>query len=301
MAPPAEAGSMVRQKRQRRIVGAAAPAPTRRPLGIPRDADKGIPLLQVRDEYHSFDDLIVTDAVRRRLETIVKENKASESLYHYGLRPTSRVLLCGPPGTGKTLTAKVMATSMGYRLAHVMFDSIVSPYLGETASNLRRIFEFVGRDRFVVLFDEFDIVGKMRDDPHEHGEIKRLVNNLMQMMDEYKGESIIVAATNHQHLLDAALWRRFDEVVYYDNPDPGRRTRLLAKYLGVLKKSGRMPYDELAELTDGFSAADIAKASGDALRMAVIGGRDTVDEAGVRDAIEEQRRRMLAAGGGRPA
>ena len=300
MAAGGGAGSLVRQPRR----GGAKEgprAPARRPLGIPRDADKGIPLLQVSDEYHPFDDLVVSGAVRERLETIVEENKASESLLHYGLRPTSRILLCGPPGTGKTLTARVLATAMGYRLAHVMFDSIVSPYLGETAYNLGRIFEFAGRGRFVVLFDEFDIVGKKRDDPHEHGEIKRLVNNFMQMMDGYKGQSIIVAATNHQHLLDRALWRRFDEVVYYDNPDPGRRAELFAKYLGALKKSGDMPYGDLAGLADGFSAADIAGACGDALRAAVVGGGAAVDEAGVRRAVEGQRRRMLAADGGPPA
>ena len=292
-----EAGSLVRQPRPRRAKEGSDHS-SRRPLGIPRDADKGIPLLQVRDEYHPFDDLIVDDGVLARLERIIDENKAFEALLHYGLRPTNRILLCGPPGTGKTLTAKVMATAMGCRLVHVMFDSIVSPYLGETASNLRRVFEFAGSGRFVVMFDEFDIVGKKRDDPHEHGEIKRLVNNFMQMMDDFKGRSIIVAATNHQHLLDRALWRRFDEVVYYDNPDQGRRERLLEKYLGALKKSGRMPYGKLAGMTDGFSAADVAKASEDALRAAVVGGADAVDGEGVRIAIEEQRRRMLTADGG---
>lgn len=170
------------------------------------------------DEYHPFGDLVVPDATRERLEAIVEENRASESLLHYGLRPTSRILLCGPPGTGKTLTAKVLATAMGYRLAHVMFDSIVSPYLGETAYNRGRIFEFAGRGSSVVLFDEFDMVGKMRDDPHKHGEIKRLVGNFMQMLDGFRGQGMIVAATNHQHQLDRALWRRFDEVCTTTTP-----------------------------------------------------------------------------------
>ena len=297
MAAGGGAGSLVRQPR-RGGAGAGRPAPASRPLGIPRDADKSIPLLQVSDEHSPFDDLVVPDATRGRLEAIVEENRASESLLRYGLRPTSRILLCGPPGTGKTLTARVLATAMGCRLAHVMFDSIVSPYLGETAYNLGRVFEFAGRGRFVVLFDEFDIVGKMRDDPHEHGEIRRLVGNFMQMMDGLGGQSVIVAATNHQHLLDRALWRRFDEVLYYDNPDAGRRARLLAKYLGALKKRGPLPYEELAVLTDGFSAADIARACGDALRAAVVGGGDAVDETGVRRAVEGQKLRMQASAGG---
>ena len=105
-------------------------------------------------------------------------NKASEDLLHYGLRPTNRILLCGPPGTGKTLTAKVLASAMGYKLAYVVFDALVAPYLGETASNLRRVFDFVESGKYVALFDEFDIIGKSRDDPNEHGEIKRLVKQL---------------------------------------------------------------------------------------------------------------------------
>ena len=90
-----------------------------------------------------------------------------------------------------------------------MFDSLISSYLGETATNLRKVFDFIKSGRFVVLFDEFDIVGKKRDDPHEHGEIKRVVGNFMQMLDNFEGKSIIIAATNHQHLLDVAVWRRF--------------------------------------------------------------------------------------------
>ena len=289
-----EASSLVKPPRPRKAKDSPTPA-ARCPLSIPRDVDKGIPLLQVRDEYHAFDDLIVADSTKARLERIVGENKAGENLLHYGLRPTRRILLCGPPGTGKTLTAKMVAIAMGYRLIHVVFDSIVSPYLGRTSSNLRRVFEFAGSGSLVVMFDEFDIVGKRRDGPHEYGEIRRLVNNFIQMMDGFKGRSIILAATNHRHLLDRAPWRRFDEVVYYDNPDQGRRERLLKKYPGALKKSGRMPYEELVAMADGFSAADVAKACEDALRAGVVGGGDTVDEAGVRRAIEKQRRRMLAA------
>ena len=108
-----EASSLVKQPRRRKAKD--SPTPTRRLLGIPRDADKGIPLLQVRYEYHAFNDLIVADSTRARLERIIGGNKAGEDLLHYGLRPTNRIHPCGPPGTGKTLTAKVMATAMGYR------------------------------------------------------------------------------------------------------------------------------------------------------------------------------------------
>ena len=291
------AGAVVKMPRPRRAASSeAAPPPRRIPLGIPRDADKGFPLLQVRSEYHALDDLIVADPVRERLAAVIDENKAYKDLLHYGLRPTNRILLCGPPGTGKTLTAKVLATAMGYRLVHVVFDSMVAPYLGETASNLRKIFEFVGTGRYVALFDEFDIVGKSRDDPNEHGEIRRLVNNFMLMMDDFKGPGIILAATNHQRLLDRAVWRRFDDVIHYDMPDAGRRKELLARYLRVLRREGDLDLDGLAGETDGFSAADVARTCEEALRRAVVGGGDAVDEDGVRRAISEQRRRIEAVG-----
>ena len=294
---PKGAGVVVRMPRDRKAAGAETVARSpRAPRGIPRDADKGLPLLQVRSEHRAFDELIVGDAVRERLMAVIDENKASEDLLHYGLRPTNRILLCGPPGTGKTLTAKVVASAMGYKLVHVVFDSMVAPYLGETASNMRKIFEFVGSGRYVVLFDEFDIVGKSRGDQNEHGEIRRLVNNFMQMMDDFEGPGIILAATNHQRLLDRAVWRRFDDVIVYDMPDLGRRRALLEKYLGVLRWEDGLDLGGLAEKTAGFSAADVARTCEEALRRAVVGGGDAVGEDGVRRAISEQRRRIAAAG-----
>ena len=291
------AGAVVKTPRRRRKAAASeSKPPPRIPLGIPRDADKGLPLLQVRSEHHALDDLIVGDSVRERLAAVIDENKAYKDLLHYGLRPTNRILLCGPPGTGKTLTAKVLASAMGYRLVHVVFDSVVAPYLGETASNLRKIFEFVGTGKYVALFDEFDIVGKSRDDPNEHGEIRRLVNNFMLMIDDFKGPGIILAATNHHRLLDRAVWRRFDDVILYDMPDAGRRRDLFARYLRVLRWDGDLPLGELAEETAGFSAAGVARTCEEALRRAVVGGGDAVDAAGVRRAISEQRRRIKAVG-----
>lgn len=89
----------------------------------------------------------------------------------------------------------------------------MSSLLGETAANLRRVFDFIERREWVVLFDEFDAIGKDRDNPFEHGELKRVVNSLLQLMDNYSGESLLIAATNHEGLLDDAVWRRFEAVV----------------------------------------------------------------------------------------
>ncbi len=265
---------------------------TKDAISIPTDREKGFPLMQIINEYYNFDDLVVKPEIRERLETIISENKMSDRLMQYGLKPKQKILFCGPPGTGKTLTAKIISNVMGYPLIHVRFDSIVSSYLGETATNLRRIFNFIENGKWVVLFDEFDIVGKKRDDPHEHGEVKRVVNNFMQMLDGFQGESIIIAATNHEYLLDTAIWRRFDDVVFFGLPDSASRELLFKKYLRVLRRSEDISLAELSSLTENFSAADVAQVCGEALRRSVLRGREEVNREDVLWAIAHQKRRM---------
>jgi len=260
-------------------------------LKIPKDTEKGFPLLHVNEQYSNFEDLIVTKEVKERLEHIIIENRSTEKLFSYGLKPKNKILFCGPPGTGKTLSAKIISSTMGYPFVYVLFDSILSSYLGETATNLRKIFDFIETGKFVVLFDEFDIVGKKRDDPHEHGEIKRVVNNFMQMLDNYEGSSIILAATNHQHLLDKAVWRRFDDIIYFDLPDNSRRKQLFRKYLRVLRRENNFTLDELARRTRGYSAADITQICEEALKKSVINNDKTVSRDHIMWAISEQKRR----------
>ena len=261
-------------------------------MGIPTDGESGFPLLHIDERYHNFDDLIVTDETKDRLMSIVLECAHAKRLLAFGFSPESKILLCGPPGTGKTLSARVISSEIGYPFAYVHFDSIVSSLLGQTATNLRKIFDFINAGRFVVLFDEFDIVGKKRDDPHEHGEIKRVVNNFMQMLDRYDGPSIILAATNHQHLLDKAVWRRFDDVVYFDLPDGSRREQLFAKYLRVMNRELGVNPGELAEETPGYSAADIAQTCENALKRSIMENSRIVLRTHMEWAIGEQRRRM---------
>lgn len=261
-------------------------------LEIPKDSEKGFPLLHISEQYYNFNDLVVTDEINQGLECIIAENKSAKKLSSYGLRPKNKILFCGPPGTGKTLCAKILGSVMGRPFAHIMFDSIVSSYLGETAINLRKIFDFIENNALVVLFDEFDIVGKSRDDPHESGEIKRVVNNFMQMLDGLGGQSIIVAATNHQHLLDKAIWRRFDDIIYFDLPDIKRRKLLFEKYLKVLQRSTDFTLDQLAKETNHYSAADIAQICEDALRRCIINDNGSiVTNAHIMWAISEQKRR----------
>lgn len=261
---------------------------------VPLDDESGFPLIRIANKYYNFDDLIVTEETREKLMSIVIENKSAKDLHAYGFKPESKILLCGPPGTGKTLSARVLGSEIGYPFAYVHFDSLVSSLLGQTATNLRKIFDFIETGKFVILFDEFDIVGKRRDDPHEHGEVKRVVNNFIQMLDRYDGASIILAATNHQHLLDKAIWRRFDDIIYFDLPDYSHRKLLFKKYLRVMRREKKVNPAKLAEITSGYSGADISQTCAKALKRSIMHGNKTVLQDHMDWAIKEQRRRMNA-------
>ncbi len=258
---------------------------------IPTDSEKGFPLLLLSHEYFRADDLILNAETKERLEYLLIENKKISEFYRIGLRPKQKILFCGPPGTGKTLAAKVISSIANLPFVYVLFDSIISSFLGETATNLRKIFDFIEKGRYVVLFDEFDIVGKKRDDPYEHGEIKRVVNNFMQMIDTYKGDSILIAATNHQQLLDTAIWRRFDEILYFDLPNTNQRKQLFEKYLRVFKKIDKINISSLVGQTEGYSGAEIAQICEDSIRKAVVENRIEITNNDLNWALSEQKRR----------
>lgn len=260
-------------------------------IPIPTDSERGFPLIHVVEYFSTFSDLIIPQSTKDTLEHIISENRAAITLSEYGLKPRQKLLFCGPPGTGKTLASYVISSAIGLPHVYVRFDSILSSYLGETATNLRKIFDFIERGKWVVLFDEFDIIGKKRDDPYEHGEIKRIVNNFMQMLDNYEGQSIIIAATNHPQLLDSAIWRRFDEIVLFDLPDLRRRELLLEKYLRILRREKDINLKLFARRTIGFSAAEIAQICEDALRRAIISGRNKIYLEDLSWSVREQKRR----------
>ncbi|MDA7955534.1 MAG: ATP-binding protein, partial [Nitrosopumilus sp.] len=254
-------------------------------------------LATVTEQYHAIGDLVLDGGLIERLEYIIEENGNIDRLLEYGLKPKQKILLCGPPGTGKTLSSKVLASSVGIPLVRVEFDSLISSLLGETGSNLRKIFELAERTRCVVLFDEFDVVAKSRDDTQEHGEMKRVISSFMQMVDSYNGRGMIVAATNHQHLLDPAVWRRFDDILLYERPDASQRSELLVKYLAALGARPGAEARGFARQTAGFSAADIARICEDMMRRSILAGRRGVRGEDLAWAIAEQKRRKRAMRG----
>lgn len=258
---------------------------------IPRDSEKGFPLLQISNQFYTMDDLVIDSEIHVQLQNIITENLNSKKLYAKAMQPKKNILFCGPPGTGKTFAAKIISSVTTYPFVYVLFDAIISSFLGETATNLRKIFSFIEKGRFLVLFDEFDVVGKKRDDPNEHGEIKRVVNNFIQMLDNYHSESIIIAATNHPHLLDTAIWRRFDEILYFDLPNSFQRNQLFTNYLKLIEVEEDFGLSLLVRKTNKFSGADIAKICNDAIRRVLIENRKIVTKGDLALSLKDQLRR----------
>jgi AAA+ superfamily predicted ATPase len=167
-----------------------------------------------------FDDLILPPDLLETCRDLVEEQHRAELLSSFNLTPRNRVLLCGAPGTGKTSLAEAIAQSLMVPLFVVRYAALITSSLGETAQRLRLLFDAVRKQRCVIFFDEFDAIAKERGDIHETGEIKRLVTSLLLQADSLPSYTVLIAATNHQELLDRAVWRRFQ--VCLNLPLPGK-------------------------------------------------------------------------------
>jgi SpoVK/Ycf46/Vps4 family AAA+-type ATPase len=187
------------------------------------------------------------------------------------------VLFCGPPGCGKSVAAEALAKELYLPLATVRFDAVVSSYLGETATNLRKVFDYARSYPMVLLFDEFDAIGKLRTAEDEHGELKRVVNSFLQLLDGFRSDTLTVAATNHQGLLDPALWRRFDVVVRFPLPERGEIEELLARHFRQLTVSRAVRLPEVARAVAGASHADVERLAVEAVKLAILAGREQVE------------------------
>ena len=273
-------------------------APTMRSLtnAIPEDRERNAPLCAVREPARCLEDVVLSPTNHRLVEDILLEHNRDEVLRAHGLQACDRILLCGPPGCGKTLTAEVIAHELSRPLAVVRTDSVVSSFLGETAANLRKVFEFAAASPLVVLFDEFDALGKEREDATEHGELRRVVNAVLQMLDAYQGRSLIIAATNHEGLLDSAIWRRFEEVLYLKPPTPTQICQLLNVKLRGVKKQFDAHAVVKSGVFKGASHADVEGVVRRALKMVLLAGRDLcltagdIEAAARREATRSQRR-----------
>lgn len=267
---------------------------------VPKDKERDVPLVEMFEPVRRLSDMVLAEATRKTLERIVDENRKADLLKTYGARPASRILFCGPPGCGKTVSAEAVAAELYLPLALVRFDAVVSSYLGETAANLRKVFDFARSRPMVVLFDEFDAIGKDRASLEEHGEIKRVVNSFLQILDGFRSDTVAIAATNHQGLLDPALWRRFDEIVFFDMPGAAAIEDLLRRNLRQIGVQPAVDLRALAERLVGLAHADIERIARDAVKDMLLTDPGPVTP-GVIDAASDRQRRRTAVASAAPA
>lgn len=253
----------------------------------PKDVDKNVSLIEVVYPDKYFADLVLPQEKKEVLESIVMEFRNWDILVSNGALPSRKILFYGPPGCGKTITAHTIACELGIPLLYVRFDAVVSSFLGETASNIRKVFDYARNDNWVIFFDEFDAIGRSRDDFSEHGEIKRVVNTFLQQLDNFKGRSLIIAATNFEKSLDYALWRRFDDIINFELPTAEEKLKLCALSIKRFKGPVQVFKQYLGEM-ERFSHSDIDKMCLTIMKQCILDGRRMFTKNDVEFAVKKQ-------------
>lgn len=226
-------------------------------IPMPKDKDSTLDLLEILTPKVGLKDVALPEKTLLALQQIISEQKSMEQLVDKGIFPSNRLLFCGPPGCGKTLTANALAGELNIPVAYVKLDGLVSSYLGQTGTNIRKIFDFVKNKKIMLFLDEFDAIAKKRDDTNELGELKRVVTTLLQNMDSMPANVFLVAATNHHHLLDPAIWRRFNSSILLELPTYVQRQRIIEKYFFGTLPGYKIDVKTLVILSDGMSGAEI--------------------------------------------
>jgi SpoVK/Ycf46/Vps4 family AAA+-type ATPase len=252
---------------------------------IPTNSERQTPLLALRTPDRYFEDLVLDSSTVNVLNRVLTEFRGWEILEAHGLSPTKRLLFCGPSGGGKTACAEAVAAELGLPMLYVRFDSVVSSLLGETAANIRKVFDYACRGQWVVFFDEFDAIGRSRDDSTEHGEIKRVVNSFLQLLDNFNGRSLLIAATNFEQVLDPAIWRRFDDVVRFDLPDGAGLEAIVLKRLRPLQFTKKQVLI-LVEAIQGASFAEAEQVCFDVRKRCALDGACKLRNEDLKSALE---------------
>lgn len=199
---------------------------------VPVDIESRFSMVEVTNPGLEINDpLILSPLIMNKINNFVEGIRHKEQMLDFGIEMQNSLLLYGPPGCGKTSAASYISNALDLPLVTARLDSMVSSLLGSTAKNIKKVFSYANDKPCVLFLDEFDAIAKARDDSHELGELKRVVNSLIQNIDQFTSNNILIAATNHHELLDNAIWRRFSEVTYIGTPDEKDREQLLKIFI----------------------------------------------------------------------
>ena len=261
---------------------------TGRPIPINQPRGELASLLTVSYPKSRLKDMVLSDALENQFQRVIREQRHAERILAHGLFPRRKILLVGPPGTGKTLTGSVLGGELGIPLFQVRLDGLITKFMGETAAKLRQIFEATQQTRGIYFFDEFDAIGSQRGLANDVGEIRRVLNSFLQMIEEDRSYSLIIAATNHVEILDHALFRRFDDVLHYELPTESQIATLLrARLVRYVAKS--VSWKRLAKSAGGLSYAEVTRAAEETLKDLLINEHANVHETDIRKNLLERK------------
>ncbi|ODL96781.1 MULTISPECIES: AAA family ATPase [Acinetobacter] len=247
------------------------------PLGLkpPVDKESGNYLAEILSPQDfnlskpTFDPIL-----EQSINYLLEEWRNVDKLKENGLNPAYSLMLFGLPGTGKTLLATYLASQLNLPLVVAKLDGLLSSFLGTTARNIANLFTFVNRYQCILLLDEFDAIAKLRDDPNELGELKRVVNTLLQCLDERSKFGYTIAITNHENLLDPAIWRRFDLRIEIPKPTIEVRKEIINSLAKQIINFSEVQIIFLAKLTQNYSGSDITKLMGFLNRKKILANED---------------------------
>jgi SpoVK/Ycf46/Vps4 family AAA+-type ATPase len=243
-------------------------------LSHPLDMDTNLSIVDVILPNDIDVKLVLPKEVEKDIERFIRTINNRDALEKSGIESNLSILLHGPPGCGKTSIAKLIAKRSNLPLVVARFDAVISSLLGSTAKNLRKIFEYADSFPCILFIDEFDAIAKARDDQHELGELKRVINSLLQNIDRFTQKNILIAATNHSDILDKAIWRRFDSIIKLTMPtSKSEISRIIELHLEgfgatILQEKKKM--DILIELLTPYSPSDIRTICKSAIRNSII-------------------------------
>jgi SpoVK/Ycf46/Vps4 family AAA+-type ATPase len=277
-----ELRALIDKAKSRAAVVGVSPIPLAKPRGELAD------ILSASYPQTKLADMVLAEALEKRLARVVREHRSVRSIRSRGLSPRRKLLLVGKPGTGKTLTASALAGELGLPLFVVRLDGLITKFMGETSAKLRLVFDALSQTRGVYLFDEFDSIGSERGLGNDVGEIRRVVNSFLQMVERDESDSLVVAATNNIGLLDRALFRRFDDIIEFDLPDEAQIKLLLRRRLTGFETNG-IRWAVVAKAALGLSYAEIVRSIEDAIKAVLIDDREAVQQTDVMTAIRQRK------------
>lgn len=265
-----------------------AAQPALRPaVPIARPAGELADLIQASYPKTKLSDMVLGAPARSSLDRVLTEYRQQHKLRTHGLSARRKLLLVGPPGSGKTMTAAALAGELKLPLLAARLDGLITKFMGETAAKLRLVFDAMVATRGVYLFDEFDAIGSDRGRRNDVGEMRRVLNSFLQFLEADDSDSLILAATNHQEVLDPALFRRFDDVVRYGLPEEAQVEQLAKNRLNTFDLAG-VRWEEVRAAAAGLSYAEVARACMEAAKAAVLGGRDGISTDNLLTTLRER-------------